>query len=174
MSKTISYILDSDVLITAKNSYYTFAICPGFWDSLLHFHELKKIGSIDHVRSELLRGRKTDDLVQWVDNELSAAFFKDTGSEQTTNAFGEIMLWVQRSSQYFDHAKAKFAAAADGWLVAYAMVHDAAVVTNEQSQPNSRSRVLLPDICDQFKVTRKNTFEMLHELAIRYEWKGAE
>jgi hypothetical protein len=29
----MSYILDSDVLITAKNSYYAFDLCPGFWRS---------------------------------------------------------------------------------------------------------------------------------------------
>ncbi len=174
MSKSASYILDSDVFITAKNRYYSFAICPGFWDSLLYFHEAEVVGSIDHVRTELLRGRKSDDLVQWVENDLPPAFFEDTGTEQVINAFSQIMLWVQRNSQYYDHAKAKFATDADGWLVAYAMVHDAAVVTNEQPQPQSHKRVAIPDICSQFNVTYKDTFEMLHELAVCYEWKKVD
>ncbi|MGL5096417.1 MAG: DUF4411 family protein, partial [Planctomycetia bacterium] len=38
MSENRLYLLDSNVFITAKNSYYAFSICPGFWDSLLHFH----------------------------------------------------------------------------------------------------------------------------------------
>ena len=50
-------------------------------------------------------------------------------------AFADVMLWVQRNGQYFDRAKAKFATEADGWLVAYAMVHGTVVVTNEQPRP---------------------------------------
>ena len=38
MNTECTFILDSDVFIAAKNSYYAFAICPGFWDSLIHYH----------------------------------------------------------------------------------------------------------------------------------------
>jgi hypothetical protein len=171
MSQTATYILDSDIFITAKNRYYSFAICPGFWDSLLYFHKSDVIASIDHVRTELLRGRKSDELVKWVENDLPSSFFKDSGTEQVANAFRDIMLWVQRNPQYFDHAKAKFATDADGWLVAYAMVHNGAVVTNEQPQPQSRNRVMIPDIFDNFKVSYKDTFGMLQELKVSYEWR---
>jgi hypothetical protein len=83
------------------------------------------------------------------------------------------MLWVQRNTRYFDRAKAKFATEADGWLVAYSMVHGSVVVTNEQPRPESRNRVLLPDVCEQFKVTYKDTFVMLRELGIRLGLMGA-
>ena len=39
--------------------------------------------------------------------------------------------FVKTLERYFDYAKAKFATGADGWLVAYARVHGAIVVTNE-------------------------------------------
>lgn len=42
-----SYLIDSDVLITAKNRYYAFPICPGFWDSLLHASFQGTVHSID-------------------------------------------------------------------------------------------------------------------------------
>ena len=71
-------------------------------------------------------------------------------------------------------AKAKFATEADGWLVAYAMTRGAVVVTNEQPRPESRSRILLPDVCNQFGVTRQGTFWMLKELGIRFDWAGSE
>lgn len=173
MSTNRPYILDSDVFIAAKNTYYAFAICPGFWDSLIHHHGAGNVRSIDRVRGELLAGRKTEDLVQWVKEQLPPAFFVDTDEEAVTDAYGQVMLWVQRNPQYFDQAKAKFATEADGWLVAYAMVHGVTVITNEQPRPQSRNRILLPDVCSQFKVTYKDTFAMLHELAVRYEWKGA-
>ena len=49
------------------------------------------------------------------------------------------------------------------------MVHGTLVVTNEQPRPDSRNRVLLPDVCRQFKVQPKDIFEMLRELAIRFD-----
>ncbi len=173
MNTTPLYLLDSDVFIAAKNSYYAFAICPGFWDSLIHHSQTGRVCSIDHVRSELLTGRKTEDLVLWAKNAVPAEFFHSTDDEDVVNAYTQVMLWAQRNQQFLDPAKAKFATGADGWLVAYAMVHGVTVVTNEQPRPQSRNRILLPDVCVQFNVAYKDTFAMLNELAVRYEWRGA-
>jgi len=173
MNAARTYIVDADVFITAKNQYYAFDICPGFWKSLIHHCKGGSIRSIDRVRNELLAGRETEDLVQWVKNDLPAAFFLDTNVEDVVSTFADIMLWVQRNQRYFDRAKAKFATAADGWLVAYAVNHSAIVVTNEQPRPESRNRVLLPDVCTQFNVTYKDTFSMLKALAIHFDWPGA-
>jgi uncharacterized protein DUF4411 len=171
MSKPRKYLLDSDVFITAKNAYYAFPICPGFWDSLIHHHSAGSVFSIDKVQSELLVGRPKEDLVKWVNGELADGFFHGTGGKDVTGAYSQIMLWAQRNAQYTAPAKAKFATEADGWLVAYAGAHRHTVVTNEQPQPESKSRILLPDVCDQFRVPYLNTFEMLKELAVRYEWR---
>jgi len=57
--------------------------------------------------------------------------------------------------------------------VAYAMIHGVTVITNEQPRPQSRNRILLPDVCVQFNVTYKDTFAMLNELAVRYEWRAS-
>lgn len=173
MNMNRPYLLDSDVFIAAKNSYYAFAICPGFWESVIHHHREGNICSIDKVRSELLAGRPTEDLVQWVKNDLPSEFFKDTNDQGVISAYERVMLWVQRNPQYFDQAKAKFATEADGWLVAYAMVHHTTVITNEQPRPQSRNRILLPDICAHFNVAYKDTFFMLKDLGVRFEWRGA-
>ncbi len=166
------YVLDSDVFIAAKNSYYAFAICPGFWDSLIGHHRKGHLCSIDRVKGELLAGRKTEDLVRWVKNELPAGFFIGTEDPTVTSAYARVMLWVQRNAQYLDQAKAKFATEADGWLVAYAMAKNVVVVTNEQPRPQARNRILLPDVCNQFNVEYKDTFAMLKDLAVRFEWTG--
>lgn len=171
MSRKQPFLLDSDVFIAAKNSYYAFAICPGFWKSLIHHHEKKRVFSIDQVRREILAGRGDEDLVQWAKNEPPEEFFLATDSEVITNAFAEVMLWAQRSTQYTEQAKAKFATEADGWLVAYAKVHKGIVVTNEQPRPDSRSRILLPDVCAAFAMQPQNTFTMLKELRVRFDWE---
>ncbi len=75
-------------------------------------------------------------------------------------------------SEVFDHAKAKVATGADGWLVAYARVRGVIVVTNEQSAPQSGKEVKLPDPCGQFGVRRDNTFAMLRALHIQFDWTG--
>jgi hypothetical protein len=54
--------------------------------------------------------------------------------------------------------------------VAYAMAKNVVVVTNEQPRPQSRHRILLPDVCDQFNVEHKDTFGMLKNLAVQFEW----
>lgn len=170
MSTEPTYIVDSDVFITAKNRYYAFDICPGFWDSLLHGYEVGQIRSIDKVRQELLNGSPTDDLVQWVNTDVPSDFFLTTAGQDVVGAFGEVMLWVQRNTQYLDRAKAEFATKADGWLVAYAMVHGVCVATNEQSNPESRKEVKLPDVCIRFGVAYEDTFAMLKTLQVRYQF----
>lgn len=172
MIRKHTYILDSDVFISAKNTYYAFEICPGFWDSLLYHYEKGNIRSVDRVRGELLAGRKTEDLFLWVKNQLPPAFFMETDEEAVINAYREIMLWVARNPQFFDQAKAKFATEADGWLVAYAIIHGVTVITNEQPRPQARNRILLPDVCTQFNVIYKDTISMLKELGVRYVWKS--
>lgn len=87
------YIVDSDVLITAKNLYYAFDICPGFWDGIVRHHRAGRIFSVSRVREELLSGRKTDELYQWVSNELPREFFLDV-DDDVQEAYGEIMIWV--------------------------------------------------------------------------------
>ena len=169
---TRHYLLDSDVLIAAKNLYYAFDICPGFWKSLLHYHAQDQVFSVDRVRSELLAGRKTEDLVQWVRNDVPEEFFLPVDTDEVARVYTDIMLWVQRHPNYFDQAKAKFATGADGWLVASALVNGATVVTNEQPAPESRRDVKLPDVCDEFKVSRQNTFAMLRALGARLDWTG--
>ncbi len=164
------YLIDSDVLITAKNRYYAFPICPGFWDSLLHAHRGGNVHSIDRVKHELLLGREDDDLVQWVDRAVPSAFFLGSDGAGVVAAYTRVMLWVTRHQQYQDEAKAKFATGADGWLVAHGMASGRIVVTNEQSRPDARNQIKLPDVCNAFSVRFEDTFCMLHKLRLQYHF----
>ena len=162
------YLIDSDVLITAKNSYYAFDLCPGFWKSLLDKHRSGQVHSLDRNRMELQQGRDDDDLVKWVKGAVPTEFFLRTQQAEVVAAYTEVMLWAQRNSQYFDNAKAKFATGADGWLVAYALIHSSVVVTLEESRPESRNQIKLPDVCIQFGVRYENVFTMLKALQVQY------
>lgn len=162
------YLVDSDVLISAKNSYYAFDICPGFWTSLIDEFGRGNINSLDRIRQELMAGNDDDDLVTWVRDDVPPDFFLSTRDADVVAAYQAIMLWAQRNPQFVDAAKAKFATEADGWLVAHAQVHGLEVITNEQPRPDARNRILLPDVCNQFGVPVSNTFEMLRTLGMRF------
>lgn len=170
MKPVPNYLIDSDVLITAKNRYYAFPICPGFWDSVLHGHSCGYLHSIDRVRQELLHGSKDDDLVQWVRQSVPAGFFRASGGNEVVAAYTRVMLWVSRHKQYRDEAKTQFASGADGWLVAHGIVTGQTVVTNEQPRPESRSVIKIPDVCRQFEVKFEDTFAMLHRLGVQYRY----
>jgi hypothetical protein len=172
MSAGAIFLVDSDVLIAAKNLYYAFDICPGFWMGLLQQHERGRVFSISRVRSELVAGHKTEDLVRWVEDQVPETFFLAVDDGDVPTAYTEIMLWAQRHTMYHDRAKAKFATGADGWLVAYARVHGAVVVTNEQPAPESKTEIKLPDVCAQFEVPCKSVFTMLRDLALSFNLVG--
>lgn len=169
MSEEVSsYLIDSDVLMTASNRYYAFPICPGFWDSLLHAYQLGTVHSIDRVREEILKGK--DDLVQWVETTAPKEFFYSSNATAVTESFREVILWSQQHDQYTDAAKAKFAQGADGWLVAYSRVNGTCLVTNEESAPNSEKVIKLPDVCSAFNVRCEGTFFMLHQIKASYHF----
>jgi hypothetical protein len=171
MTPSTRYVVDADVFITAKNSYYAFDICPGFWKGLIRRHLDGRVLSIDRVRSELLQGRETEDLVQWVKRDPPASFFHGVDEGSIASKYTEIMVWAQRSTRFVDAARAKFATGADGWLVAFAAVQGAIVVTNEQPAPDSKRDIKLPDVCQQFGVTYCNAFSMLRDLKAHFEWE---
>jgi hypothetical protein len=160
MSASSLLLVDSDVLITAKDRYYGFDLCPGFWSWLVRQHTAGRVGSIDRIRSELLNGHPSDPLFQWVKNEAPAELFRPVDG-MTQAKFADVITWVQKNPQFLDSAKSKFASGADGWLVAFAAVHGATVVTNERSAPLSKKEIKIPDVCNAFDVPWIDTFAML-------------
>lgn len=167
MSGDRGYLLDADVLITAKRRYYAFSICPGFWSSLLHRHAQGSVFSIDRVKQELMG--HNDDLSQWVRQHVPAGFFV-SDDDEAIKCYHEIIRWAESHSQYVDEAKRQFANSADGWLVAHAKVSGKIVVTNEQSSPKAIRKIKLPDVCDVFSVPCSDTFGMLHALGVQYHF----
>lgn len=172
MSGKERYLLDSNVFIQAKNQYYAFPICPGFWDSLVGHFQAGHVFSIDEIRDELLRGNGEEDLVRWVKGVLPRQFFLPAREGEVAARYSEIMFWVQRNAQFTDYAKAEFATEADGWLAAYALVHGFVVVTGEQYRPDVRNKVPLPNVCRQFGVECREVFRMLLDLGVRFDWNG--
>jgi len=47
------------------------------------------------------------------------------------------------------------------------------VVTNEERRPDSKREIKLPAVCAQFEVNYSDTFRMLKDLAVRFDFEEA-
>ena len=161
-------LLDSDVLISAYRVHYAPDFCPGFWDCLSSYLGTGRLLIIDPVRAEI---DSPAYLVQWVDLLPPQAFAPIDSAVSTT--YSLIADWVQGNPQFTQSALNDFAEGADGWLVAYAIEHNAIVVTNEVSAPGSRNIVKIPDVCNQFGAIKpQTTQQMLRTLGASFDWRG--
>jgi hypothetical protein len=166
MSDVVKYILDANIFIEAKNRYYAFNLCPGFWDSLLHHNSVGNLESIDRVKKELLEGK--DNLSTW--SKKSPDLFASTNSKFVIADYGDIIQWVQSQERFNDAAKSEFSRGVDAWVIAYAKANNATVVTHEVSAPKS-TKVKIPDVCNHFNIRYTNTFDMLQKLGVVFYWK---
>jgi len=159
------YILDANVLIEAKRRYYSFDLCPGFWDSLLHHNSMGNLESIDRVGKDLSEG---DDLDAW--KKQSPSFFAPTEGAAISTSYRDINQWVQSQERFSNFEKSRFADDVDAWVIAYAKANNATVVTHEVSAPKS-TKVKIPDVCNHFNIRYTNTFDMLQKLGVVFYWK---
>ena len=158
------YLLDTNVLIEAKNRYYAFDIAPGFWAWLDRAHQLALACSIEPVRAELLAGK--DELAVWA--QQHPHFFRpiDQGS---TRHFGPLTAWA--SSQHFTQgAIAAFVGSApDYLLIAYAKEHGHTLVTHERPDAYAKARILIPNACQAMGIEFDDSFRMLRETGARLD-----
>jgi len=166
MSGSRRYVLDANVFIEAKDRYYGFPLCPGFWKALTEEHKNKRVYSIDKVRDEL--SDEGDELSTWAKDTVPKTFFKETQDQAVITAFQEMVAWVNFESQFTSAAKAEFASAADGWVIAHAKVNGMIVVTHEEYAPDVKRKVPMPNVCLEFGVDYINTFEMLGDLKVKF------
>lgn len=55
-------------------------------------------------------------------------------------------------------------AEADAWLVAFALSQGIPLITYEKSEPNSKKKIKIPDVCIQFGVSYHSTIDMFRLL----------
>jgi hypothetical protein len=89
---TTKYLLDANPFIEAKNRYYGFGICPGFWKALLDQHGKGRVFSIDQVHDELTA--QLDELSNWVATNCPDSFFKKTQDQAVVDQFQRMINWV--------------------------------------------------------------------------------
>lgn len=161
----MSYLLDANTLIEAKNRYYQMRFCPGYWTWLTRTKEAGRLASVESVSTELRRGN--DELAQWVTTQ--ANLFLPESDEATQSAFAEVAAHIAGQAAIMKvGALDEFLGGADPWLIAKARVTGHTVVTHERLNANNRRKFLIPNVCAHYGIECINTFDMLDRMDARF------
>lgn len=151
----MTYLLDTDVFVQAKNLHYGFDFCPGFWDWISQEHLNDKVFSIDKVQDELIAGK--DELSEWA-KQLGSNFFLKP-DKKTAQSFGLVSKWVNDQS-YESSAMNTFFQVADYYLICHALGHNKTVVTHEVPSDSAR-KIKIPNVCIGLGIECINPFQLL-------------
>jgi hypothetical protein len=162
----VSYVLDANVFMSAKNLHYGFDFCPAFWEWLIHAGNAGSVFSIDKVADEINAGQ--DDLAAWARNE-GRELFRRTPAALAAQ-FIALSAWVT-SQQYSPAAINVFLQAADFYLIAHAMAGGHTVVTHEVPA-NTSNRIKIPDACLGLDVRFMTPYQMLRTERARFVLGG--
>jgi hypothetical protein len=161
----MSYLLDANTLIEAKNRYYQMRFCPGYWAWLTRGKSAGQLASVDSVSRELRRGN--DELAQWAADQ--ADLFLLESDPPTQDSFAEVAeLVASQASSMKSGALEEFLSGADPWLIAKARVTGQTIVTHERLNTGSRRKFLIPNVCIHFGVEYIDTFDLLNRLDARF------
>lgn len=159
------YILDTNIFIDSKNRYYSFEICPGFWDAI---EVNKKITTIEMVVDEIKRYE--DNLARWFqDSSFKNKIIKI--DEEIQRNFSEIAEYVNNLDKK-DSEKNKFLSGADPWLIATCKTYGYFLVTSEVAVGIDSKKIKIPNICEVFEVKYISLFEMLKREKIKFYFKN--
>ena len=150
----MTYLLDANVFIQAKNLQYGFDFCPAFWDWLDEQSKAGQVGSIEKVLDELKAGG--DDLSTWATARPELFAQPDTPVAESLQA---VSRWAA-SAHYDPAAVSTFLQDADYYLVAHAHAHELTVVTHEVPA-NSVKKIKIPNACIDLQIKCMNPYEML-------------
>ena len=158
----MAYLLDANVLISAKNNHYGFDFCPAFWEWIDGAHTAGAVYSVERVYDELIE--RGDELSEWCRQRRS--FFLTLTAPDIT-AVGRVNRWANDSPDYDPAAKAEFADAADSFLVAQALAGRHSVVTHERIS-DGRKRIKVPNAAAAHGVPFATPFHMLRVERARF------
>lgn len=159
-------LLDANVFIAAKNTYYDFDLVPAFWTWLEHQADVGTLASTDLIYRELRAGG--DDLANWIGSRRDAMFHVSSASPEVARHVASLDAWA-RGEGYRDHVVEDFMSCADPFLVGVAAESGSTIVTLERPAGASKRKVKIPDACDHLGVSTEDTFEMMRILGARFE-----
>jgi hypothetical protein len=162
----MSYLLDSDVFIQAKNLHYGLDFCPAFWDWLIAANTGGLVISTEKVGDEIDAG--ADELSTWAAARGPGFFVKPDAV--ILPALAQVSAWAT-SQNYEAAAVSTFLQVADFYLVAHALAHRHTVVTHEVAAASTK-KIKIPNACIGLGVKCMTPFEMLRHERARFVLGG--
>jgi hypothetical protein len=157
----VTYVLDANVFIQAKNLHYGFDFCPAFWDWIDSSHLAGTVFSIERVGNELAAGG--DELANWAQQRPGLFLQPDAA---VVPSLQTMSIWANGQG-YDPAAVATFLQVADYFLVAHAHAHGHTVVTHEVVA-HSTKKIKIPNACIGLSVKCVTPYEMLRAEQARF------
>jgi len=158
-----TFLVDANFFIQAHRAIYPLDVATSFWVKVKELAHNGSIISIDKVKNEIYQNE--DDLKIWCLANLPNDFFKN--SDTTMTEYAQLAVWANfKSDHYKREAIDEFLDAniADAWLIAFAKNQNIPLITYEKSEPNSKKKIKIPDVCIEFSINYSNTIEMFRTL----------
>ena len=163
------YLLDANVLIDANRDYYPIGRVDEFWEWLVHHGEKGNIKIPEEIYEEITDG--SDDLAAWakeseteaalkLDEEVDIQLVRKVTNEGYANDLSDIE--IEKIGR-------------DPFFIAYALANpiERSIVTTENSKPSrQRDNRHIPDVCKQFGIQSRNTYELTRLLDFKTNWKA--
>ncbi len=170
------FLVDSNVLITAQNTYYSIEMVPEFWDWLLHHARADRLKVPAEMVAELVAGSPPlgrHPLVDWVRAGDTRAALTLPGDSDP----GVVADVAERCYAPLLQEQEVARIGMDPFIVAHALRDraDRCVVTNEVSAPGQvRGKRKMPDACAIMGVKSCHTFALLAQLGFSTGWRGRQ
>lgn len=162
------YLLDANVLITAKNQYYPLQRVPEFWDWISYMGEVGAIKMPLEIAEEITGG--SDDLAEWLSDER---YYVPLVLDEEVDP-AQVQAVMDRYASDLNEAEI-IEVGRDPFLIAYARAEQGnrTVVTVEASKPScKRANRRIPDVCNDLGIQWCNSFQMMAALDFTTAWKA--
>lgn len=166
------YVIDTNVLITARDQYYGFDQVPEFWDWLLHQAKAKNIGVPREALDEILDGKPhhgKDLLYEWARSKDNEPIL-DLGAANI-DLVQHVLEHGYSSNLTEDQVSAL---RADPFIVAHALADRGGrcVVSNENPkptrQPHNRK---IPDACAKLNIRCVPATNFIRLMKFSTKWR---
>lgn len=158
----MTYLLDADVFIRAKNLHYGFDFCPAFWEWLVERNRDGTVFSVEKVGDEVKA--IADELSAWAAARGDGFFLRpDAG---VTPSLAAVSAWAT-GQRYESSAVSTFLQVADYYLVSQARAGRHTVVTHEVPAASTR-KIKIPDACIGLGIKCMTPYEMLRVERARF------